>query len=224
MPDEREPPACYDLAYAYRFALDSLGSATDAIEHPLGFTMLPPRFDGAGGYIRIHIWRRDEAARELPHSHSGELRSTILLGALVNHDWLVVAASRSQVPVVAVDKTDGGRDYRSVGFARTARVGSTVYRVGESYTVAAGAFHSTECESDICVTFLERSPPVGVALVLTTPEAAAASDRVPVTVSRPEIAAVVAALRAQAQRLGIYPDISSSDGPLSPLLDPAKLR
>lgn len=148
-----------ELARAFSIALEQIRSTAPLVEHPLGFCMFPPMGATAhGGYSRLHVWHRQDALTQVPHSHSSNLRSTILVGRIRNNIWTVHQDEAADMPVVTIDKY--GRtapDYRALGELRLAVAASLEFQCGERYDVPAGVFHSNECLSDTCVTWVERA-------------------------------------------------------------------
>lgn len=204
MPDDIGwEPERVDLANAYAFALDQITTASEAIAHPLGFVMLQQVPDRYGGYRRIHIWRRDRASRSIPHSHSGNLRSTILAGRMRNTLWQVKDAGPEASPIIQVEK--GGHDrriYRLVGNGRCVLAARADYGPGDSYKIPAGAYHSNEALTDICVTFAERYASAGgLAQVAISPLAAAAAERAPMVLGQAERRLIAEELRLGAASL-----------------------
>src|SRR5580658_10877477 len=92
---EAERQAAVRIAYAD--ALQSLETERRATVHPLGVLTFAQVRDASGGYSRLHLWQRERVRLEIPHSHSGDLRSTILVGALASTTWQL--SSTSSLPV-----------------------------------------------------------------------------------------------------------------------------
>ena len=94
---------------------------------------------------------------EIPHSHSGDLRSTILAGTLANIPWQPSVDCGKPVSIVEVRKdARRGRRYQLLGLGAFEAGASRIYTVGERYFVKAGEFHSSECLSKLAVTLVER--------------------------------------------------------------------
>lgn len=199
-----------ELASALSFALDQINGASKAIAHPLGFTMLEQVPDGQGGYRRIHLWRAERSPGMIPHSHSGDLRSTILIGAMRNYLWEVGESGPAAMPIVEVEKIGPhGRAYRAIGNARFRITSRADFGFGQTYIIPAGAYHSNEVLSEVCVTYVERRRSTGaLAQVARSLEEAAALDRVPERLAKFELAEIAAELQARVAGLGScsYPE------------------
>ncbi|WP_298198190.1 hypothetical protein [Novosphingobium sp.] len=139
-------------------AIRRLGSARLATVHPLGFLIVDQAPDGLGGYTRLHLWERTSKSPEIPHSHSGDLRSTVLAGRLTSTPWYP-AHHGEPVSVMAVRKNCRNvRRYEYVDSGWMIAGPSRIFGAGECYLIRAGDFHSAECRSPIAITLVERSP------------------------------------------------------------------
>jgi hypothetical protein len=194
-----------DLASAYLFALDQISGATETIGHPLGFIMLEQISNGQGGYKRVHIWRHDKIATPIPHSHSGHLRSTVLTGLMRNRLWCIEEADSGETPIVSVEKVGyNDRAYHWVHNARCTISATADYCAGQSYTIPAGVHHSSECLTEVCVTFVERLSGLdGLAQVARSQEEASAFGRYQINLARIELEALAQSLKEEAMNLNI---------------------
>ncbi|MEA3063706.1 MAG: hypothetical protein QOJ27_134 [Sphingomonadales bacterium] len=188
-PDEEAAKYPRDLAEAYAFALRHLQLADRAMSHPLGFTMLQQVPDSAGGYSRVHIWRRDAPFGQIPHSHSGHLRSMVLAGRLRNNLWGIDRDIDAPTPIIAVEKRGADhREYRIIGCHGFRLEGVGDFEPGQSYEIPAGVFHSNECLTEICVTFVRRRAGRGeTSRVAGKLEEITASQRRPSVLSNTEL-------------------------------------
>lgn len=191
------------LARAFDGAMQSLADARIIIAHPLGFLILDQVPDGAGGYSRLHLWERARMRPEIPHSHSGDLRSTILAGTLANTTWELSDVARNQVSIVAVRKDARSvRRYHPVGVGGFTAGRCEHHVSGQSYFVAAGAFHSSECLSDIAVTLVRRSPSQDAPAQIAISDELAIDRRRRIALPDALRDAALALMRTERERLG----------------------
>jgi len=197
------PATKLELASIYEFSLGCLRDADAAIAHPLGFTMLPQIQDEAGGYSRVHIWRRNPAIQQVPHSHSGHLRSTILLGRLRNTFWMPFEHSQGDTRIFTIHKGMG--DNRRRQFSGTGSFAATSvqeFEPGNVYEVHAGKFHSSECLSDVCVTHVHRQASIGIrSQIVISDSKAEFIQQVRLTLLKTDLSAIIIALEANLERL-----------------------
>lgn len=199
MPD----PSGVALAQAYRDALAALEASHVATLHPLGFLILAQAPDGNGGYSRLHLWERARLRPEIPHSHSGDLHSSILAGTLANTMWRATGANGTPVAMVAVRKDSrSARRYEPLGTGAIAPKSREIYVTGQSYFIAAGAFHSSECLSDFAVTLVRRSPSLTEPSHIAVPGEFSLERRRRIVVPAGLRAAALALLAAERSRLG----------------------
>lgn len=191
------------LARVYDDALAVLEAAHVATLHPLGFLILAQMPDGNGGYSRLHLWERVRLRPEIPHSHSGDLHSSILAGTLANTMWRPTKTHGTPVAMVAVRKDSrSARRYEPLGTGAIAPKSREIYATGQSYFIAAGAFHSSECLSDFAVTFVRRSPSLTEPSHIAVPEEFLLERRRRIVVPTGLRAAAITLLAAERRRMG----------------------
>ena len=204
VPDRRK------LARLFGLALRELETVTTGLAHPLGFIILRQIPDDTGGYSRFHIWRRGNAGTQIPHTHSGHMNSTILLGRLRNSLWVADHGHLRPTPIVAVKKSDiDAPKYSVVGSHGLQLNSADEFGVGEAYELPAHIFHSNECLSEICVTFVERQACSGKSSLLARElKDVATSSRQNELLSRPDRHAWGLGILRAAQSIGIEPDMA----------------
>ncbi|ETK36524.1 hypothetical protein [Microbispora sp. ATCC PTA-5024] len=136
------------------WALDVLGeiaaggSGVRAVRHPLGFLCLPVERAGEFG-VCVHVWSAGAAhavsTTSQVHCHSWDLVSHVLYGQVRNvHAVVSDAADHPTHRVFAVTSTPDGDVIRPTG--RTVRYAAgraELFGPGDTYTLGAGAFHSS---------------------------------------------------------------------------------
>ncbi len=201
------------LRCAFDEAIGVLEATRLAMLHPLGFLILAQTPSPAGGYSRLHLWERERLRPEIPHSHSGDLRSTILGGALANTLWRPAGASGTPVAIVAVRKDARSvRRYFPMGPSAFEAEAPETHLAGQSYFIAAGAFHSSECLSDIAVTLVRRSPSLEAPAQIAITEDLSLDRRRRIAVPSALRDASIALLHAERARLRLnYPAARCGD-------------
>ncbi|MEV4115573.1 hypothetical protein [Nonomuraea sp. NPDC049695] len=134
---------------ARSWALEALSAGRPtAVRHPLGFVCLPLERDGGEG-VCIHLWSDSLAHAESTtsqiHCHSWDLVSHVLYGQVRNVHVLVTDTGTDATHrVFEVVSGPGGDRISPTG--RTVRHATGLVEVfgpGETYTLAAGRFHSS---------------------------------------------------------------------------------
>ena len=129
------------------------GPDVRGVRHPLGFLCLPlVREDGLG--VCVHLWtaaaRRARSTTSQVHCHSWDLVSHVLYGQVRNVHAVVTDTARSPTHrVFEVVSTPSGDVVRPT--ARTVAYApgrAELFGAGDSYTLAAGAFHSSVIPED----------------------------------------------------------------------------
>jgi hypothetical protein len=119
-----------------------------AVRHPLGFVCLPVLRSGPEG-ICVHLWD-DDLASAVPttsqiHAHSWDLLSYVLFGEL--HNEVIEVADEDAEPMSRVYEIrslgDVDEIFATARLVRHATLAVDVNRAGSSYTLPAGAFHTT---------------------------------------------------------------------------------
>ncbi|TKK77114.1 hypothetical protein FDA94_38495 [Herbidospora galbida] len=119
-----------------------------AVRHPLGFFCLPVERDGDLG-VCLHVWSpqltTSGSSTSLVHCHSWDLLSFVLYGQVSNvlgrisdgtvHRLFEVSGLGDEDAITATDRVV---DYRPERLER--------FGAGQSYSLAAGVFHSTVIE------------------------------------------------------------------------------
>ncbi|MEV1178822.1 hypothetical protein, partial [Nonomuraea sp. NPDC049784] len=134
---------------ARSWALEAL-SAGDltAVRHPLGFVCLPLERDGGEG-VCVHLWSDSLAHAESTtsqiHCHSWDLVSHVLYGQVRNVHVVVTdtGADATHRVFEVVSGADGDRISPTGRTVRHATGLVEVFGPGETYTLAAGRFHSS---------------------------------------------------------------------------------
>ncbi|UBU17009.1 hypothetical protein [Nonomuraea gerenzanensis] len=119
-----------------------------AVRHPLGFVCLPLEREGGEG-VCLHLWTDSLAHAESTtsqiHCHSWDLLSHVLYGQVRNvHALVRDAPARATHRVYEV--VSGADGDRISPTARTVRHSTGLVEVfgpGDTYTLAAGRFHSS---------------------------------------------------------------------------------
>lgn len=150
-----------------RWTIDALCAAADgrgslrAARHPLGFTCLPVVRDGHDG-VCIHLWDpnlpRAELTTSAIHAHSWKLTSYVLYGELTN-ERLLISKVTNNAGDQSTEQVYRLLEVRSRGDIDELRPTSHLVRctnkwvhryvANSIYTVPAGAFHVTACESNV---------------------------------------------------------------------------
>lgn len=121
------------------------GPGPTAVRHPLGFHCLPVvRADEYG--LCVHVWDSGSDVDDPPpHSHSWELASYVLDGAVVNREIDVIdTAVGASDRVYAVDSVgDLDRVRLTARLVRRAERARSRTARGGTYTLRAGRFHAT---------------------------------------------------------------------------------
>ena len=142
------------------------GQGPAAVRHPLGFHCFPVLRETGYG-LCVHVWHGGPAATEPPpHSHSWDLTSYVLDGAVVNrlidvHDAPTGATDR----VYDVDTSEAVDRLRATPrlVRRTLRAEHTTTG-GGVYRLAPGRFHTTAVPADGgAITVVVGSGSVGTA-------------------------------------------------------------
>ncbi|WP_433442156.1 hypothetical protein [Nonomuraea sp. CA-141351] len=134
---------------ARSWALEAL-SAGDltAVRHPLGFVCLPLERDGGEG-VCVHLWSDSLAHAESTtsqiHCHSWDLVSHVLYGQVRNVHVVVTdtGADATHRVFEVVSGADGDRISPTGRTVRHATGLVEVFGPGDTYTLAAGRFHSS---------------------------------------------------------------------------------
>lgn len=119
-----------------------------AVRHPLGFLCFPlVRRPELG--ICVHLWAAGAVPLVLTsevHSHSWDLTSAVLFGAVRNSVVPVFDTTARPTHRVFEVHSNGGRDEvrATPRLVRTAAATTTVSTTGEVYELPAGAFHRTD--------------------------------------------------------------------------------
>jgi hypothetical protein len=121
-----------------------------AVRHPLGFLCLPLERRGDLG-VCLHIWSQRlwhaHPTTSQVHSHSWDLYSYVLYGRLSNVPATITPGATHRIfEVVSQGDVDEIRATPRTVRYTAGRPG--VQRAGDSYTLPAGAFHSTEINGD----------------------------------------------------------------------------
>ncbi|MEW1846372.1 hypothetical protein AB0392_51170 [Nonomuraea angiospora] len=134
---------------ARAWALETLSSGgLTAVRHPLGFVCLPLERDGGDG-VCVHLWSDSFAHAESTtsqiHCHSWDLVSHVLYGQVRNVHAVVTDAGRDATHRVfeVVSGADGDRISPTGRTVRHATGLVEVFGPGDTYTLAAGRFHSS---------------------------------------------------------------------------------
>jgi hypothetical protein len=138
---------------ARQWALAAVSGSVTAVRHPLGFVCLPLERQGGDG-VCLHLWSAALAPAEPTtsqiHSHSWDLFSHVLYGQVRNvHAVVTDAADDATHRVFEVVSTGDGDHIKPT--PRTVRHSTglvEVFGAGESYTLAAGRFHSSVVPED----------------------------------------------------------------------------
>jgi len=142
-------------------------SPTAVVRHPLGFLCVPVERRGELG-VCLHIWSPQVAPAEsttsLVHCHSWDLVSFVLYGNVRNMRVRVEEDGPATHRVFEVLSRGDVDELRATG--RTVRYTPgdvATHRSGETYSLPAGAFHSTfiEGEPDAATVALGRQTPGG---------------------------------------------------------------
>ncbi|MBO4274443.1 hypothetical protein [Microbispora sp. H10670] len=129
------------------------GTPVLGVRHPLGFLCLPVERDGGIG-VCVHIWtsaaRPARSTTSQIHCHSWDLISHVLYGQVRNvHAALTDTAESPTHRVFEVVSTPEGDVLRPTG--RTVRYApgrADLFGAGDTYTLVAGAFHSSVIPED----------------------------------------------------------------------------
>lgn len=119
-----------------------------AVRHPLGFVCLPLERDGGEG-VCLHLWSDSLAHAESTtsqiHCHSWDLVSHVLYGQMRNvHAVVTDAGARATHRVYeVVSGADGDRISPTRRTVRHTTGLVEVFGPGDTYTLAAGRFHSS---------------------------------------------------------------------------------
>jgi hypothetical protein len=124
-----------------------------AVRHPLGFICLPVERTGEDG-VCVHLWQTELAAAASTtsqvHSHSWDLDSYVLFGEVRNE--IVEVVDEPVKPTHRVFEVRSRGDVDEIcatpRLVRHATGTIEVNRAGESYTLRAGAFHTTVVRAD----------------------------------------------------------------------------
>jgi hypothetical protein len=124
------------------------GSDVRGVRHPLGFLCLPVERAGESG-VCVHVWSaavaHAESTTSQVHCHSWDLVSHVLYGQVRNlHAIVSDAAEDATHRVFEVTSTPDGDVIRPTG--RTVRYATgraELFGPGDTYTLGAGAFHSS---------------------------------------------------------------------------------
>ncbi|MEW9531418.1 hypothetical protein [Microbispora sp. NPDC049125] len=123
-------------------------SGVRAVRHPLGFVCLPLERAGELG-VCLHLWSatlpQARSTTSQVHCHSWDLVSHVLYGEVRNVHAVVTDAARDATHrVFEVVSTPDGDVIRPTG--RTVRYAAgqaELFGPGDTYTLSAGAFHSS---------------------------------------------------------------------------------
>jgi hypothetical protein len=160
-----------------RWAADALSDVTSgrshllAIRHPLGFLCLPLERTGTRG-VCVHLWTdrlpQATSTTSTTHSHSWDLVSFVLYGALYNELARVTdTRERPTHRVFAVDSGPDGDVIRWTDRLVHREHGSQeLYHGGEVYSLPAGVFHCTNAMGEVATVALGSGHPGAVDLVL----------------------------------------------------------
>ncbi|MEV4080379.1 hypothetical protein AB0J43_08825 [Nonomuraea fuscirosea] len=134
---------------ARRWALDVLARPDlGAVRHPLGFVCLPLERDGGEG-VCLHLWSDSLAHAESTtsqiHCHSWDLVSHVLYGQMRNVHAVVAdtGADATHRVYEVVSGADGDRISPTPRTVRHETGLVEVFGPGDTYTLAAGLFHSS---------------------------------------------------------------------------------
>lgn len=128
--------------------------AIRAVRHPLGFLCLPLERRGDLG-VCLHIWSarlwRAHPTTSQVHSHSWDLYSYVLYGRLSNVPATITTGATHRIfEVVSRGDMDEIRATPRTVHYTAGPPG--VQRAGDTYTLPAGMFHSTEITGDDAAT------------------------------------------------------------------------
>lgn len=135
---------------ARAWALEALAEPArlTAVRHPLGFLCLPLERDGAEG-VCLHLWSggfpHAESTTSQIHCHSWDLVSHVLYGQMRNVHANVTDAGAGATHRV-FEIVSGASGDRVEPTSRTVRHSTglvEVFGAGDTYTLAAGRFHSS---------------------------------------------------------------------------------
>jgi len=136
------------------------GSPLRATSHPLGFTCLPVVRDGLYG-ICVHLWdpslTRGKLTTSTIHAHSWQLSSYVLYGEVTN-ERILIGEANSVPEHLSNERTYRLLEVHSHGdidelwptaqLVRCTNRSAQHYVAGNSYSMPAGAFHTTTLKSN----------------------------------------------------------------------------
>ncbi|OPG11496.1 hypothetical protein [Microbispora sp. GKU 823] len=131
----------------------SRGTGVRGVRHPLGFLCLPLVREGDLG-VCVHVWtagaRRARSTTSQVHCHSWDLVSHVLYGQVRNVHAVVTDTTRSPTHrVFEVVSTPSGDVIRPTPRTVTYAPGrAELFGAGDTYTLVAGAFHSSVIPED----------------------------------------------------------------------------
>jgi len=161
------------------WAIETLSDIQDgrlpltAIRHPLGFLCFPVERTGDYG-VCIHVWLPGLSVAapvtSLVHAHSWDLLSHVLCGSVRNETLRVMPEPDRPSHRLYEIRSQGAVDEirPTPGLVRAQPHADQEFKPGESYTLPAGAFHSTLIPSDewAATVALGRTAPGGIDLSL----------------------------------------------------------
>jgi hypothetical protein len=141
------------------------GRELTAVRHPLGFLCFPAERLASRG-VCVHLWtpgRRSALTTSTVHSHSWDLTSYVLYGALRNQRIRVAAAAGEATHRLFEVRSRGDVDElqattRLVSYHPEA---DSVHGAGSVYYPSAGEFHATvvPAEQEVATVVLSRNRP-----------------------------------------------------------------
>jgi hypothetical protein len=152
------PDQVWDAAGAILDDLAEGRTSIDAVRHPLGFICLPIVRDDSPEGVCLHYWPGRTETGDLVtsryHCHSWSLLSHVLVGAVGNLRLDLVPGDEFQL----FEAVSSGLVDRLVPTGRLTGVRCAepeIHRAGETYGLAAGAFHaSVATYADVSVTLV----------------------------------------------------------------------
>jgi hypothetical protein len=201
-----DPKQCLD-AIRNMFAQQETADAllNGACDHPEGFCSIPLGKLGQQAIVRLHLWttRLKKVVEWRAHTHSWDVHSMILHGAVTNHTFKVSQIECGPERLYKAPHVAGLHLLEETAASVVAQeLGARTYTAGQSYNVLHGTFHSTHMHSE----------PLAVTLVsFTNPQ-----EIIPLVVGPPNLG-VQSTPHAACDRAWVYRTLSALTG--SPLLD-----
>jgi hypothetical protein len=155
-----------------RAALES--SLVKPRQHPLGFLITDLESlvseEDRQGQLRLHIWPVDYETRGdgrgTIHTHTWDLRSAVLFGAIRNTTYRVVEGEDAGGIVSEVVYSTSGTRFLPVHAGVSIQVAaSEIIRAGEYYCEDTAAFHASEVVASPAITLVLAVPARETALV-----------------------------------------------------------